>query len=206
MTQVPFNTRQATRLRKIVQPPVVAQPSAEEVEAILSRPNAMTASGMINPEVVTREEAGLISTYRALETVQGRQPRGPVAAPSLFQEGKALTGPVAPPTPFQQREAISPGQGLVNIPKPLFGLAGNIDRVGKVIVSGQQLATSQSLARDPAMPSFFPNIEAEREHIEEQEKLTKRFDEHRAKNNGKGPSFTEYLQYIEEEKPMVELD
>ena len=210
MVQIPFNTKQADRLKKIVQPPVVAQPSAEEVEAILSRPNAMTASGMINPKVVTREEAGIISTYRALETVQDRQPRGPVAAPSLFQEGKALTGPVGRPTPFQQREAISPGQGLVNILKsPLRGagaiggpiLEGDIIP-GKMAILGQQLLTSQSLARDPVMPSFFPNIEAEREHIEEQEKLKKRFDEHRAKNNGKGPSFTEYLQYIEEENPL----
>lgn len=209
MVQVPFNTKQAGRLKKIVNPPI-AQPSAEEVEAILSRPNAMTASGMINPEVVTREEAGIISTYRALETLKDRQPRGPVAAPSLFQEGKALTGPAAPPTPFQQREAISPGQGLANILKPPLRKIGAIGGAilesdvipGKLAVLGQQLATSQSLARDPVMPSFFPNIEAEREHIEQQEKVSKRVDEHRAKNNGKGPSFTEYLQYIEEENPM----
>lgn len=201
MTQVPFNTRQATRLRKIVQPPVVAQPSAEEVEAILSRPNAMTASGMINPEVVTREEAGLISTYRALETVQDRQPRGPVAAPSLFQEGKALTGPVAPPTPFQQREAkgltdilgagLSAGFSVASLPIELG------DLVFKAHATGQSQA-STSLLFDPMAGAFPVNMEDTRKKIGQEEELKQKLDEHRAKNNGKGPSFTEYLDYVNE--------
>ena len=72
MVQVPFKSRK------------------QQVEAILARPNATNSMGMINPRVVSREEAGLIAEYKAMQS-----------KPTLFQQRKALTGP----------------QGLLNIAK-----------------------------------------------------------------------------------------
>ena len=64
MVQVPFKGRK------------------QQVESILARPNATNRMGMINPRVVSREEAGIISEYKAMQN-----------RPTLFQQRKALTGP-----------------------------------------------------------------------------------------------------------------
>ena len=80
--QVPAKTPAQQKIANTVRNEQNRRPIAERAEEILARPNAMTKAGFINPQIVNKEEAGVIAEYRAMQR-----------RPSFFQERKALTGP-----------------------------------------------------------------------------------------------------------------
>jgi hypothetical protein len=51
---------------------------------------------MINPRVVSREEAGIIANYRASQAPGAAEQRGPVAPPTLFQQTGVIREPTKP--------------------------------------------------------------------------------------------------------------
>ena len=99
--QVPAKTSAQQKIVNTVRKGQQNGSLAERAKAILARPNALTSMGMINPRVVNKEEAGIVSEYRAL------------SSPGFA----AQRGPVAPPTPFQARKALTGPQGLLNMAK-----------------------------------------------------------------------------------------
>lgn len=68
----------------------------QRAEEILARPNATNSLGMINPRVVSREEAGIISNYRASQSLGAAEQRGPVAPPTPFQQTGVIREPTKP--------------------------------------------------------------------------------------------------------------
>ena len=68
----------------------------QRAEEILARPNATNSLGMINPRVVSREEAGIIANYRASQAPGAAEQRGPVAPPTLFQQTGVIREPTKP--------------------------------------------------------------------------------------------------------------
>ena len=118
MAQIPVITTSKKRLRDSLS-------LEERAKAILARPNALTSMGMINPRVVNKQEAGIISDYRASRSPGASTQQGPVAPPTPFQARKALTGPqgllnmasgLGEVSEYWQEEAAKPFFGTVSAP------------------------------------------------------------------------------------------
>ena len=95
MAQVPVITTSKRRLRD-------SMSLEERAKAILARPNALTPMGFINPKVVNKQEAGIISDYRTSQApVQQRRDTGLSATAALGKIGRAGPATVAEIIPGQ---------------------------------------------------------------------------------------------------------
>ena len=103
MVQIPVITTSKRRLRDSLS-------LEERAKAILARPNALTPMGFINPKVVNKQEAGIISDYRTSQApVQQRRDTGLSTTAALGNIGRAvpsLAAEIVPGKTGQQFEEL----------------------------------------------------------------------------------------------------